>query len=287
MKDFFNRKIKKNVSFPIFVKLNKILFIKAKKGIILTKKPKGRVLMSSSLLKKVSRLLSLDETAENESEIRELVSEIFSRSCELYELTESEALPGRSKKILSLCLGKLRALNNNKERALKECDFCFVELDRLLEGVCLCSDILLSEKNVKLSFEPEKIAASCCPSLIIDAFLNLISNAVKFSRGDIRVALSSGARQCVISVSDSAKDCDLAFLKPKSGLLSVRNTARLHGGRLLFSASGDTFSARMALSLDLPRGKRYRSPPFTSYLENRFSPVHIGLCDCTDEMIFN
>lgn len=238
--------------------------------------------MSSSLLKKVSRLLSLDETRKNESEIRELISEIFSRSCELYELAENQSNPGEAKRILSLCLKKLRVFNNNKEKELENCGFLFVELDRLLENVCLCSDILLSDKNIKLYFEPERIAVSCCPSLIIDAFLNLISNAVKFSSGNIHASLSSGARQCVITVADEAKHEDLSHIKPKSGLLSVQNTARLHAGRLLFSSNENSFSAKMALSLDLPRGKRYHAPPFTSFLEDRLSPVYVGLCDCTD-----
>ncbi len=238
--------------------------------------------MSVSLSKKVSRLLSLDEIKENESEIRELVSEIFSRSCELYETFATETDPKKPQRILSSCLQKIRTLSNRKESELQNCGFLFVELDKLLENICLCSDIILSGKNVKLSFEPERIAVSCCPSLIIDAFLNLISNAVKFSAGDIHASLSSGARQCVITVSDEAENKDLSLLKPKGGLLSVQNTARLHGGRLLFSSGKNAFSASMALSLDLPRGKRFHAPPFTSYLEDKFSPVHIGLCDCTD-----
>ena len=39
--------------------------------------------MPYSLLQKIDRLLSLEETAENEGEIRELVNEIFARSDEL------------------------------------------------------------------------------------------------------------------------------------------------------------------------------------------------------------
>lgn len=243
--------------------------------------------MSSSLSKKVLRLLSLDETKENESEIRDLVSEIFSRSCELYEISRTEAEPKKPEQILSSCLKKLRTLSNRKESALQRCDFLFVELDRLLENVCLCSDIILSENNVKLYFEPERIAVSCCPFLIIDAFLNLISNAVKFSCGDVYATLSSGARQCVITVRDEAQGENFSLFRPKDGILSVQNTAKLHGGRLLFSSSKNSFSASMAISTELPRGKRFHAPPFTSYLEDRFSPVHVGLCDCTDKMIFN
>lgn len=239
--------------------------------------------MSVSLSKKVSLLLSLDETKENESKIRELVSEIFSRSCELYENFATEADPKKPERILSSCRQKLRSLSNRTECELQSCGFLFVELDRLLESICLCSDILLSDKNVKLCFEPERIAVSCCPSLIIDAFLNLISNAVKFSCGDIHASLSSGARQCVITVSDRANKSTSSLQKPKTGISSARNIAFLHGGRLLLSSSkSGTFSAKMAISTELPRGKRYHAPPFTAYLENRFSPVHIGLCDCTD-----
>lgn len=240
--------------------------------------------MNPSLLQKVEHLFALEPEPKNESEIRELITEIFSRSAELYELTATESDPEKGKRLLSLCLKKLRALNNNKEGALKKCSFSFVELDRLLEGVCLCTDILLAQSDVSLFFAPEKIAVSCCPSLIIDAFMNLISNAVKFSKGkDITVSLKSGKGQCVICVSDSANEADtLSLIKPKSGLRSVQNTARLHGGRLLFASDGSSFSARMALSAELPKGKRFHAPPFSSYLENRFSPVHIGLCDCFD-----
>lgn len=238
--------------------------------------------MANSVLQKVDRLLSLEAKAENESEIRELVNEIFARTDELYELTATESDPKKGRRLLSLCLKKLRALNNNRESTLEKCDYCFVELDRLLESVCLCTDILLSDSEVNLSFAPEKVAVSCCPSLIVDSFMNLISNAVKYSRGkNITAALRPEKRQCVISVSDSAGENNtLSLIKPKSGLRSVQNTARLHGGRLLFASNGSSFSAEMAISAELPRGKRYHAPPFSSYLENRFSPVYLGLCDC-------
>lgn len=238
--------------------------------------------MKETLKEKVSRLLLLEPTKENENEIRALVSEIFLRSCELYEIAQTKGEAEKTKMLLSRCLKKLRAVNNKTEKELRECEFLFVELDRLLESVCLCTDILLSDKNKKLFFESEKIAVSCCPQLIIDAFLNLISNAVKFSSGDIRASLSSGNRQCVITVSDAAKSEELSLIRPKDGLLSVQNTAKLHEGRLLFSSGKSSFSARMALSLELPRGKRYHAQPFTAFLENRTSPVYVGLCDCME-----
>ena len=236
--------------------------------------------MENSLTHKVSRLLSLSETAANESEIRELVSEVFLRSGELHELLCKESDPFADRRILSDCLKKLRTLNNNKEGALEFCDYSSVELDRLLESICLCADILLSESGANVFFTAQKTVASCCPALIIDAFLNLISNAVKFSSGgDIMSSLTKYQSQCVISVSNEGKGAILP-IEAKSGLRSVQNTARLHGGRLLFSSGRGGFSAQLAFSLDIPRGKRFNAPPFSEYLENRFSPVHIGLCDC-------
>ena len=240
--------------------------------------------MKNSIFQKVDRLLELEETSENEKEIRELVNEVFARSDELFELTETKACPGEGKRILSRCLQKLRRLNNNRESSLKSCEYSLVELDKLLEGVCLCTDILLSESDINLFFIPEKVSVSCCPSLIVDSFMNLISNAVKFSGGkDITASLKLEKGQCVISVSDSVGEGDaLSLIRPKSGLSSVSNTARLHGGRLLFASSGDDLSAKLALSTSLPQGKRFHAPPFSSYLENRFSPVQLGLCDCLE-----
>lgn len=236
--------------------------------------------MNLTLKEKIDRLLSLEESAKNEREIRELVSEVFSRSDELYELTETTASPGESERILSLCLRKLRAMNNDRISRLNDCGFLFVELDRLLESVCLCCDILLGDKGKKLHLDAEHIAVSCCPQLIIDAFLNLISNAVKFSDGDIRCSLGSGKHQCVLTVAESGKSA-LLPLRPKNGLLSVQNTARLHSGRLLFSETrGGNFSAELAISTSLPHSRRYRTPPFTGFLEDRLSAVHVGLCDC-------
>lgn len=236
--------------------------------------------MNLSLLEKVDRLLSLSETQSNESEIRELLTEIFDRREELRTLVCETGESRKDGEILSRCLQKLRTLNNKKESALSKCEFSFVELDRLLEGVSLCADILLSEKDLSLFFTAQKAAVACCPALIIDAFLNLISNAVKFSDGsEIDANLSLRGRQCVISVFEKSGS-DLGALKAKSGLRSVQNTAKLHGGRLLFSSEKNRFGAQMALSLELPRGKRFHAPPFSSYLENRFSPVHVGLSDC-------
>lgn len=239
--------------------------------------------MNAPLLEKVDRLLSLNETQSNESEIRELLTEVFDRREELRTLVCKTPGGREDSELLSKCLQKLRTLNNNKESALSKCEFAFVELDRLLEGVSLCADILLSEKELSLFFTAQKAAVACCPALIVDAFLNLVSNAVKFSGGgEIDSSLALRGRQCVISVFEKS-NCDLGSLKAKSGLRCVQNTARLHGGRLLFSSRENRFGAQMALSLDLPRGKRFHAPSFSSYLENRFSPVHVGLSDCVLE----
>lgn len=240
--------------------------------------------MEATLPQKVSRLLSLSETAENESEIRELVCEVFSRSAELHELLCRESDPFADRRTLCFCLKKLRGLNNNKESALKSCEFSLVELDRLLESVCLCADILLSECGANVFFTSERAVVSCCPALIIDAFLNLISNAVKFSSDkEVRARLFAFKNQTVISVSNKSGGTPLP-LKARGGLKSAVNTAFLHGGRLLFSAAPDCFSAHFALSPGSRREKRFDAPPFTEYLENRFSPVHVGLCDCFCEI---
>ena len=240
--------------------------------------------MKNSLTLKVSRLLSLAETAENEREIRELVNEVFLRSAELHELLCKESDPFADRRTLSKCLRKLRTLNNNKESSLTACEYNCVELDRLLESVCLCADILLSECGSNVCFTAERAVVSCCPTLIIDSFLNLISNAVKFSNGgDVTARLSKRRRQCVVSVSNEGGRV-LLPLKSGGGLKSVQNTATLHGGRLLFSSGKTSFSAQLAFSLDIPRGKYFEAPAFSQYLENRFSPVYVGLCDCMNEV---
>ena len=240
--------------------------------------------MENSLTKKVERLLAIEETEENESEIRELVCEVFSRSAELHELLCRESDPTADRRTLSCCLRKLRTLNNNKESALTCCEYSVVELDRLLESVCLCADVLLSQCGANVFFISRRAVVSCCPTLIIDAFLNLISNAVKFSGGpDIFAALTVKNRRCVISVTDEGGGAALP-LTAKSGIKSVQNTARLHGGSLLFSSGLSGFSARLALSCEIHGEKPFAVPSFSSYLQNRFSPVHVGLCDCISEI---
>ena len=234
--------------------------------------------MPDMLASKIKQLEQADKSGENEQSQRELISDILSyieqSEGTVQEFNDFEAMQNAEK----LCMERLRKLNNRSEAEAQTCNFYSCDLHELLESVSLCADILLADNDYNLRFSGKKLVCSLNPDYIIDAFLNLISNSVKFGRtGDVKATLSKTDNQAVIKVENEA-----FFNEPVSfheGLQSVRNICFLHSGRLLFSKTGDRFSAVMSIDLNLPNGESFAPPAFSHFLADRYSPVYIGLSE--------
>lgn len=216
------------------------------------------------------KLKLLCETAvlcENEFKIRNLCSEIV-----------ANAQDKKDHNAVNVCRKKLRCLENEKCRNAKSVQMKELDLARLIENLSLCSDIILSDMGKKVSCEAEKCTISCCPKIIINAFMNLISNCAKFGRDNfINISLRSLPDSTVITARNSGT---MDFSKVKGGgIAAASNIARLHKGRLFYASGNNSVEAALCIPQNEKAKQKYNVPDYTAFLTDEFSPVHIGLSD--------
>lgn len=224
--------------------------------------------MYCNLESRLHKLSLIPEKCENEEEIRNL-------ACEILSFASEDERP----EALLQCRNKLRKLQNEKCRKAESCQMCILDIGKLLESITLCADVLLSDVSKTLNYTFERQTIGCCPSLIIDAFLNLISNSAKFSNGGNIVisAFSKGDSEFIIVENSGYMDC--SCMKSDGGIAAAAKAAKLHGGRLLYSSSGKNVKAGISLSNKIEAKRKYEVPAFSHFLSDEFSPVYIGLSD--------
>ncbi|MCM1544851.1 MAG: hypothetical protein NC110_06065 [Ruminococcus sp.] len=226
--------------------------------------------MTQAIESKLEQLSMLEPTSQNEAKIRSLVNEISA-------MTNCDIDKSCDKNVLSACLLSLRALENHKCSCAKKCDYSFFDVAKFLENISLCSNILLADAGINLHFESEQAEVSCCPQVIIDAFLNLISNSVKFGSGkEIEASLTKHGNNLTVIVTNEG-ELDFSAISPKSGIKTAANAARLHHGRLFYSSCGKKVRAGFSIPCTLEPTIKFDVPAFSFYLEDAFSPVHVGL----------
>lgn len=251
--------------------MNKIVLKKTPVGIILTKIFFFlRVIGVNNDLN--SRLRLLEETAvicENEEKIRNLCSLIMSQTNEKNHFDA-----------LCRCRKKLRLLENEKCRKATACFLKRVDLQREIANLCACCDIVLASFGKSVLCSDEPCPTFCCDcGLIIDAFLNLISNAAKFSSSQrVDVTVKSVGDRFVVGVENDG-EIDFSAVSKNGGLAAAGTAARLHGGRLLLCKK----ETGVLCVLEIPLLQKTTVPSerlnFSSLLSDEFSPIHIGLSD--------
>lgn len=163
-----------------------------------------------------------------------------------------------------------------------QCEFGTADISQLINSVCLCADILLSDLGVSIQTELEPAEAACCPAVITDAFLNLLSNAARFGRDKTVFVSVRPQRDFVYVGLESGGKLDFDTCTPKIGVKSAANCARLHKGSLFYSAGGSSVTAAFSVSNRLRPTRKYELPVFSELLSDEFSPVHIGLADALE-----
>ncbi|MGN1418707.1 MAG: hypothetical protein ACI4W6_05205 [Acutalibacteraceae bacterium] len=217
------------------------------------------------------RLKLLSETAvicENEEKIRNLCTDILACTDEKNRFDA-----------LSRCRKKLRLLENEKCRKAKELHTKNLDIGKLIESVCLCCDIILASMGKSVKLSTKKIKLSCDPEIIIDAFLNLISNSAKFSFADeITVSVTEKNGGAVITVENDGR-IDFDKISRHGGIAAAENASFLHAGRLLFSQTNEKVRAFLQIAPCAICKSDYAVPDFSQFLTDDFSSVHIGLAD--------
>lgn len=221
--------------------------------------------MKKTVLSPTESLKRIEATPEHEEEIRELACRILAKD--------------KSEEARSLCLQTFRNLENEKLIRLKTAGYTYFNLSELLRSLCLCSDILLGHTGLRIFCETEEISAAACPKTLATGFLNLLSNAAKFSPdGQIDVSLKEGNRQAVITVRNRGH-FDFEKDSFRKGLAAAGSAARLHKGSLFIGASSGHVAAVLSLSLYLKPTGKIEVPLFPDILTDEFSCVHVGLSD--------
>lgn len=221
--------------------------------------------MKKNVLSPTESLKKIEATPEHEEEIREL-------ACRILAKDKSEAAR-------TLCLQTFRQLENEKLIRLKTVKYAYFDLSEFLRSLCLCSDILLGHTGLRIFCETEEISTAACPKTLATGFLNLLSNAAKFSPdGQIDVSLKEENKLAVITVRNRGH-FDFEKDSFRKGLAAARSAARLHKGSLFIGASSGYVSAVLSLSLYLKPTGKIEVPQFPDILTDEFSCVHVGLSD--------
>lgn len=219
------------------------------------------------------KLKTLFETAvicENERKIKDLCNDI------------AVSAQGEEKQsAIAQCRKKLRRLENEKCRQATGGEFREFDLAKLIENLSFCCDIVLSEIGKNVTCETEKSVVSCCPDIIINAFLNLISNSARFGNDNfIEVTLKNKPDYTLITVTNSGT---IDFEKDRgAGITAAANTAFIHHGRLLYAAKDNLVQSYFSVSKNEKTEKKYEVPDYSAFLADEFSPVQIGLSDVSN-----
>ncbi len=219
------------------------------------------------------KLKTLFETAvicENERKIKDLCNDIA-----------ISARGEEKQSAINECRKKLRSLENEKCRRAVSGEFREFDLAKLIENLSFCCDIVLSDIGKSVTCETEKSVVSCCPDIIIDAFLNLISNSAKFGTDDfIEVSLQNKPDNILVTVTNNGT---INFDESLSGgIAAASNIAFIHHGRLLYAAKDNLVHSCFSISKNEKAEKKYEVPDYSAFLADEFSPVQIGLSDVFD-----
>lgn len=174
---------------------------------------------------------------------------------------------------------------------------------RFIRGLCDAAGTLTDGIGIPLTCDvpQEPVVTSFDPVRLRRAFLNLISNACRYTRegNRIHVRVEATAANVIVTVSDRGQGMDQATVAALSaqnqshmadakgfsgngiGLALVKTVVEKHGGTLAIdSRPGEGTS----VAFSLPVRKPGSMPDFLAqegvrYLKDRFSPVYVELSD--------
>lgn len=212
----------------------------------------------------------------------------------LFELQKGRRLCYESLRSLVNYTQVRRYLSGQSELQRKNCD-----LRGLLTALCEAARVVCPDAPA-ISFSGCELRCSLDPELIAHAVMNLLSNAMLFTRdgNEIDVSLKRVGGNAVITVEDrglgikpeligKAQDAFFSADPYNDGEHSKREglgltvayaAARLHGGTLLISS---VFGEGTQVSLSLPArecdSERVETFRAADYVADSFSPVYVGL----------
>lgn len=237
--------------------------------------------MQKRLLKIQNELKNIPITSENELKLREMLHLLMT---EIY-LKKNKCSPREAKELKNLEIECLTALHELQNFLICECSQISLlrcRVDMLILEICCASDLLLSFKNcrVTLSLPDYPVETACCPTFIRDAVLNLISLAAS-ENGCVHVNLRITRSQILISIKGRKpflwKSVEDSMCRKQGSLYTAFHTMKLHGGKLWFQISKQSFKSVCVLPIIKGDYEKYSIPDFSEYVCDKLSPVRIGL----------
>ena len=229
--------------------------------------------MSTAFDRTASSLLAL-RRAGNDNALRERIAELLLGCSAAF--AASSTVPPAVRPTEQLCLQLLRESDNRRRAKQKRCAYYGCDVCALLEHASLGADVLLTDTRRSLVFTGDPLLCGADPTLLLDGYLNLVANAVRYGTGDVFTDLRERGTDALLSVGTNA--CAPLPDAFHDGLRCAANAARLHGGRLLLAASPTRFCAVMRFQTTLPWERLFTPPRFSQYLQERVAPLRIALC---------
>jgi len=122
-----------------------------------------------------------------------------------------------------------------------------VYLDEQIDQCLFMFENELNLKNINIETNLENICYNCDPSLMQQVWINLISNAIKFTKDNIKISLTTNNSQIIFTIEDNGQGIDPNSIKhvfekfyqadnsraqegTGLGLAIVNSIINLHGG---------------------------------------------------------
>lgn len=158
-----------------------------------------------------------------------------------------------------------------------------VSLSELCENLAFACDLLCAPADRRLFYCGEaEVDAACRPHAVLWALLNLLANAISYTRGKyIFLCAAKRPNGTVLRVSAEGifpfSRFETQLTRRGGGLWYAAQTAALHGGTLLLSHADGYSPVTLALPHIETAASTWETPDFTDWLADRLSPVYTAL----------
>lgn len=231
---------------------------------------------------------------------------------ELYIKNDSELNKDKiSKHLKSMsqnCLRLLRLVNNlidttKIDAGFYEPNLSYQNIVYIIESIAMSVSDYANQKNINITFdtEIEELFINCDVDMIERIMLNLISNAIKFTKDSVDINIYHEEDKVIISVKDNGigikkddqgkiferyKQVDELFTRKNEGsgigLALVESLVKIHGGSVIVKSdygSGAEFIIKLPIAQDISGKFIQNSALYTDYNDKFIQKMNVEFSD--------